>query len=170
MGRMGNDGKKTGVSPGGNAGMSRARVRSGSRAVALSSVAWSRIILGFVLAIAAGAGFAFAWVGELAVMWGVSAVALLVGGALMAVGVCAARPPSEMLLGALLVYKYRLITEEQLDVALAEQIGPDGTERRLGEILLEMGLVTEPQLAEALEFQQRYLRHRGGAREVAQGA
>lgn len=49
--------------------------------------------------------------------------------------------PAAPLLGALLVYKYRLITDEQLKRALEEQRKRPG-QRRLGEILLDMGLIT----------------------------
>ncbi len=55
------------------------------------------------------------------------------------------------LLGELLVYKYQLITEAQLTKALARQ---RGTSQKLGEVLIEMGLVTAGQIAIALADQQ----------------
>ena len=57
-----------------------------------------------------------------------------------------------MLLGELLVYRYQRITRDQRDEALARQKGSDRG-RPLGEILTDMGLVTEAQVREALDFQ-----------------
>jgi hypothetical protein len=58
-----------------------------------------------------------------------------------------------MLIGELLVYRYRLITREQRDAALARQrelpIRP-----RLGEVLVQMGLLSEIDLQEVLDLQQ----------------
>jgi hypothetical protein len=53
-------------------------------------------------------------------------------------------------LGELLVEKYRLITVRQLEEALAKQ-GKDGG--RLGDILVEMGLVSQSHLEAVLEDQ-----------------
>ena len=58
-----------------------------------------------------------------------------------------------MLLGELLVYRYGLITKDQREEALARQKGADRG-RRLGEILVGMGAVAEPDLREALEGQR----------------
>ena len=61
--------------------------------------------------------------------------------------------PLVPLLGALLVYKYQLITHKQLREALEEQrktVPP----RRLGEILVLRGLITLHELEESLAFQQ----------------
>jgi hypothetical protein len=58
-----------------------------------------------------------------------------------------------MFLGELLVYRYRLINAEQRDAALARQRESTGG-RRLGEVLVEMGLLTEEELEEALAYQR----------------
>ena len=58
-----------------------------------------------------------------------------------------------MLLGELLVYRYQLITKTQRAEALARQVEIDRG-RRLGEILVDMSLITAAQLREALEFQR----------------
>jgi hypothetical protein len=57
-----------------------------------------------------------------------------------------------VLLGELLVYRYRLVTAEQRDAALVHQRESAGR-RRLGEVLSEMGLITRSQLHEALDHQ-----------------
>jgi hypothetical protein len=57
-----------------------------------------------------------------------------------------------MLLGELLVYRYQLITKAQRGEALARQQG-SGRGRRLGVILIGMGLLTDTQLREALDYQ-----------------
>ena len=57
-----------------------------------------------------------------------------------------------MLLGELLVYRYRLITKEQQGRALERQREVERG-RRLGEILIEMGFVTSSQLQDALDYQ-----------------
>jgi hypothetical protein len=61
-----------------------------------------------------------------------------------------------MFLGELLVYRYQLITKSQRDEALTRQRESDRG-RRLGEILVDMGLVTADQVREALDS-QRYER------------
>ena len=58
-----------------------------------------------------------------------------------------------MLIGELLVYRYRLITKEQRDAALAQQQAAT-THRPLGEILRDQGLVNGPDLREALAYQR----------------
>ena len=58
------------------------------------------------------------------------------------------------MLGALLVYKYRLVTEEQLAEALEIQRKADEPKPRIGSILLEMGLLSMAQLHEALAYQR----------------
>jgi hypothetical protein len=57
-----------------------------------------------------------------------------------------------MLLGELLVNRYRLISKEQCREALERQRDPE-CGRRLGEILIEMGLITRQDLEEALDYQ-----------------
>jgi hypothetical protein len=65
-----------------------------------------------------------------------------------------AAPDEPLLLGELLVHHYRLITEEQLETALRRQ---RATHHLLGEILVEMGLITNHQLRIALEFQRVHM-------------
>ena len=50
-----------------------------------------------------------------------------------------------------IVLERGLLTEEQLEVALAEHLSSG---KRLGEVLVERGYVTDEQLAELLELQQ----------------
>ena len=52
------------------------------------------------------------------------------------------------------MYKYRLVTEEQLAEALGIQRRAAEPRPRLGSILLEMGLLTMAQLQEALAYQR----------------
>ena len=63
------------------------------------------------------------------------------------------REPAIPKLGALLVYRYDALTEEQLELALKKQREDPEEERRLGEILIDMGLISEAQLQEALAHQ-----------------
>ena len=58
-----------------------------------------------------------------------------------------------MLLGELLIYRYGLITKDQREKALARQKGPDRG-RPLGEILVGMGAIAEPDLRDVLEGQR----------------
>ena len=58
-----------------------------------------------------------------------------------------------MMLGELLVYRYQLISKDQRFEALARQAEAPH-KRPLGEILLEMGFVTEAQLKEVLDYQR----------------
>jgi len=64
-----------------------------------------------------------------------------------------ARISGEPLLGALLVNKYHLITAEQLEQALEEQLCYPSRSRRLGDILVAMGRLTPEQLHKALVHQ-----------------
>jgi hypothetical protein len=68
------------------------------------------------------------------------------------------------LLGALLVYRYQALTEEQLQRALEQQRSEGPNRRLLGEILLDMSLVTERQLETALAYQQEEARRKRAAR------
>jgi hypothetical protein len=75
------------------------------------------------------------------------------------------QPPSEYLpplaaqtrplplLGELLVHKYQLLTQKQLDDALKEQRDRGG---RLGQILVALGYVEYPKIVEVLEDQVAY--------------
>lgn len=72
------------------------------------------------------------------------------------------------LLGALLVYRYQAMSEEQLWRALEQQRREGRNGRRLGDILLEMRLVSATQLRKALEYQQMEAdRKRAGRAEAA---
>jgi hypothetical protein len=64
------------------------------------------------------------------------------------------------MLGALLVYKYRSITEWELEKALEMQRKLGKQRKRLGEILVEMGMVTRSQLGTALDYQAAYVREK----------
>ena len=57
-----------------------------------------------------------------------------------------------MLLGELLVYRYRLITNQQRTQALEQQRESDRG-RHLGEILMDMGLISQSDLHEVLNYQ-----------------
>jgi hypothetical protein len=69
------------------------------------------------------------------------------------------------MLGALLVYKHRVITEGQLQKALGVQGKERKHRRRLGEILLDMGAVNRSQLKQALDHQQAYAREKRKKRQ-----
>jgi hypothetical protein len=90
----------------------------------------------------------------------------------------AVRTPGTLpLLGEILIHKYHLITERDLRRALALQVQSG---RRLGQVLVEMGLLTHDDLERALEDQLSYGDpwHRGpaghqeeaGARPTAPGS
>lgn len=136
------------------------------------AVVWFRVVFGLCLATAGGVAFGHAWTNESLPWWGVGGVTLLTGLLLVLSGLYArSRPPGVIpqvivveetpeaqeplvpLLGALLVYKYQLITHKQLRDALEEQ-RKSVPRRRLGEILVLKGLITLPELEEALAFQQ----------------
>jgi hypothetical protein len=61
------------------------------------------------------------------------------------------------MLGALITYKYRWINEWQLEKVLETQRKQHKQRKRLGDILLEMGLVTRSQLGIALDYQAAHL-------------
>jgi len=152
---------------------SGARGRGAPPYAVLENVAWGRVATGFGLAIAAGADFGCAWAGGQTLLWWLGAAALVAGSVLMILGVYASRRPADMLLGALLVYKYQAVTEEQLEQALAEQGHQRGKKRRLGQILVDLGYLTQSQLSEALAYQRSYLQskpaYEGAAPDAASG-
>lgn len=136
------------------------------------AVVWFRVVFGLCLATAGGVAFGHAWTNESLPWWGVGGITLLVGLLLVLSGLYArSQPPGVTpqvvipeetpeaqeavvpLLGALLVYKYQLITHKQLRDALEEQ-RKAVPRRRLGEILVLKGLITLRELEDALAFQQ----------------
>lgn len=153
-------------------GRPRGQAGDGHRgAVLWVAVLWARVILGIVLAATGGLAFGHAWSSESAPWWAVGGITLLAGALLVLSGVYARSHPPRVtasvvveeepaesqepqlpLLGALLVYKYHLITRTQLDEALREQRRTK-PRRRLGEILVLKGLITVGELEEALAFQ-----------------
>jgi len=153
-------------------GRPRGHAGSGDRGSALwIAVLWARVILGIVLAATGGLALGQAWTNESAPWWAVGGITLLAGALLVLSGIYARSHPPRVtatvileeepaesqepqlpLLGALLVYKYHLITRAQLDEALREQRRAK-PRRRLGEILVLKGLITVSELEEALSFQ-----------------
>ena len=142
---------------------------------------WTRTALGLAMGVGGGVAFGHAWATKYAISWWVGVLSIVAGILLVLSGVSAARrgreeereeavplrhldprEPVVPLLGALLVYRYRMLTQEQLSRALEEQLRDDRRKRRLGEILLELEMVTEEQLAEVLEQQRLYLGQMGG--------
>jgi len=133
---------------------------------------WARVVIGLALVGEGGVLFADArmrWAGHGAWM----GVAAMVVGALVGLSglyaICAQarrRAPGDEdellvapeaavpMLGALLVYKYQFITEEQLTEALEIQRKAGHNRPRIGTILLEMGVLTMAQLQEALAHQR----------------
>jgi len=154
------------------------QVEEPSRSVLWVAVIWGRVLVGLALAGAGGAAFGHAWTNESAPWWGIGATTLMVGILLVLSTVYArsrlpntvprvavpeepvqSQEPLLPLLGALLVYKYRLVSQAQLQEALAEQ-QKTKPRRRLGEILVLKGMITVSQLEKALEFQRSYLDER----------
>jgi len=137
------------------------------------AVIWGRVLIGLALAATAGVSFGHAWTEERNSLWWVGAVTLLAGVLLMLSALYARSEAKEIatslaeasesvrprerlvpLLGALLVYKYQLITHQQLAAAIEEQ---RKDKRLLGQILRAQGLITEGQLQEALAYQRGFV-------------
>ncbi len=150
-----------------------------------TAVVWLRLVLGLVLAGGGGAAMGHAWTSESTPWWGVGGTTLMVGVLMVLSGVYArshprgvvphvivteesseAKEPSMPLLGALLVYKYQLITHRQLREALEEQ-RKTVPRRRLGEILVLKGLITVRELEEVLSFQQSATLEEAASQEEA---
>jgi len=151
---------------------------------------WGRTALGLAMGVGGGVAFGHAWVAKYAISWWVGVLSVL-GGVLLVLSAVSAtrrdqerakaerpvplryldeREPVVPLLGALLVYKYRMLTQEQLSRALEEQFRSSVEKRRLGEILVEMGMVTEEQLGQVLEHQRLYLGQAGRLEPEGVGA
>jgi len=141
-----------------------------------SILVMGQVAVGIALAATAGPVFAHAMTGESTMLWIIGGVCLVTGVALAAAGLTSSRrrvqsllrrkprapapeqsrDPTVPMLGALLVYKYQVITEAQLQRALEQQhkAKRKGRNMMLGEVLLEMGMVKEPQLRAALDYQR----------------
>lgn len=138
------------------------------------AILWARVVLGLALAATAGVAFGQAWENQRTSMWGLGGVALATGVVLIVTGLRTRRPVLPLkveeeeperpraeeeklmpMLGALLVYKFQWVSEHQLAVALEKQ---RKTKQRLGEMLVEAGLITEAQLRKALEYQRSAVR------------
>jgi hypothetical protein len=122
---------------------------------------WVRLGLGFVLGAISGVIFGYAWRGHELTQWWLAALLLLLASLITIVAMLRPRillePPrraggddsSAPLLGAMLI-NYKLISENDLAKALTIQ---RKSGRRLGKVLVEMGLITNAQVAELLEEQ-----------------
>lgn len=134
----------------------------------VKTLVWARVVMATVLTATAGVAFGYAWTTNEWSWWLVGAMTLLAA-ILIVLSLLHARtrPPAPAaavagpeplvpLLGALLLYKYRAITHEQLNRAVQRQ---RKDKRHLGEILVGMGLVTQSLLDEALEYQRSLARH-----------
>jgi hypothetical protein len=133
---------------------------------------WARVVVGLALAGEGGVLFADArthWAGHGAwVGIGTIVVGALIGFSGLLAIYRQARGPSAPdqdglpvapevaipMLGALLVYKYGFIAEEQLAQALERQSNQPIPRPRLGSILLDMGVLSMAQLEEALAYQR----------------
>ncbi len=157
--------------------------RGAQRDLVGAIVVWGRVLVGLALATVGGVAFGHAWTHESAPLWWVGAITLLVGILLVLSGWYArahprgitpevalreetaeGREPLVPLLGAVLLYKYQRITQQQLNEALGKQ-RKEKHKRRVGEILLAMKAVTRSQLQEALEYQQSFLRDKEATQE-----
>jgi hypothetical protein len=139
----------------------------------------AQMAVGVALGAVAGPVFAHAVVTQQIASWWVGGICVFTGVVLTVAGLTSskrraqrllvsARPtqenqsedaaeptgPGVPMLGALLVYKYQVITEGQLERVLKEQQRRKKPRPRLGQLLLEMGLVTRSQLYRALEYQR----------------
>ena len=128
-----------------------------------------RVWIGLALAIWSGVVLAATWESTERRLWW-SGWLLLLGAGLLVLSGLRGRgeprgkrpPPAHLppplasqattpLLGQLLVNKYGLIKERELLIALEQQ---RGTRRRLGQILVEMGCISESELAMVLSRQE----------------
>lgn len=135
-------------------------------------VGWMMLSLGLLLAALSGLWVGRAWSDQNWPSWTVGAVSLLGGVFVAVMGARASSPPTEArqyappkqvprrrrdraipYLGELLVHKYQLISEKQLQDALREQRDRGG---RLGQIMVAEGYIDYPTLARVLEDQLSY--------------
>ncbi len=136
-------------------------------------IGWLQLSIGLGLATIAGLWLGRAWAeGTNLLSWVLGTVSLVMGVLIAMAGMRTATPPREIkqfqppkqrprrwrdrplpYLGELLVNKYHLITDTELQDALAEQKMRGG---RLGQIMVALGLLEYEQLAEVLEDQLAY--------------
>lgn len=154
--------------------------RAEGRSLTWMAVVWGRVVVGLALATVGGVAFGHAWTREEIPLWSVGGISLLTGTLLALSGFYArSRPPGVAadvlirtepdgdyepvvpLLGAILVYKYGWITQQQLNHALERQRREGPGRPRLGEILLDAGAISPSRLEQALEHQRTLLRERG---------
>jgi len=168
------------VEPKYNADPMRPRRREPTDTVS-SALVKAQLVVGAALAGVAGPLFAHAIVTHYTASWWIGGTCLATGVVLILAGLTSSkrraqellsrqadgagaqeetsragspRDPTMPMLGALLVYKYGVITEAQLQRALAEQRRLGEPRPRLGEVLLDLGLVTDLQLRKALAYQR----------------
>ncbi len=123
---------------------------------------WCRLTLGFILAIMGGVTLGSAFHGGAGTLWATGALALLLSVLTTLWAIRRRRPPqyedadspdwdpaAAPPLGEMLV-NYGLLSEVNLERALKQQ---KQTKKRLGQVLVKMGLVTYAQVAEVLEEQ-----------------
>ncbi len=140
--------------------------------VAWLILAWGRLVLGLALAGEGGMLYAHARMQQGGPPLWIGVTAVLIGAVLSLSGICSiyartrpveittadgmpAQPdPGIPMLGALLVYKYQALTEQQLERALEQQRKEGPNNRRIGEILVDMGLISAADLQTALEHQR----------------
>jgi hypothetical protein len=150
----------------------------------------AQLVVGVALGAVAGPLFAHAIMTEYTTSWWVGGICLATGIVLILAGLTSSKRRSQLLLtrlntepsagasprsrkarrdatmpmlGALLVYKYGAITERQLQRALEQQRQAGEPRPLLGEVLLDMGLVTDLQLRKALAYQRSREKRVAGA-------
>jgi hypothetical protein len=138
--------------------------------LAWTIVTWGRLFVGLGLIGEGAALYAHAQTHVDGPAWTIGAGAIVLGGLLSLTGLRAIQArsraaqiggePAMPKLGAILVYRYQVLTEEQLEQALEEQREEPEKGRRLGEILLDMSFITEADLEKALEYQRSQARAR----------
>ncbi len=139
-----------------------------------SWVSYLLLVLGLVLAVVGGIWVGRAWSERTVLSWATGLFSLVCGTTAVIMGIRRNPAPQELrqyrppeqrpgwgnqkdralpLLGELLVHKYQVLTEKQLQEALTLQRERGG---RLGRIIVAMGWAKYDQIAEALEDQLSY--------------
>jgi len=155
------------------------------RGLAWLILAWGRLVLGLALAGEGGMLYAHSRMQQGGPSLWIGVTAVLIGAVLSLSGICSiyartrpveittpdgmpAQPdPGIPMLGALLVYKFQALTEHQLERALEQQRKEGPNNRRIGEILLDMGLISAADLQNALEHQRSLIPKRSETEEPA---